>query len=39
MEKPIQFINIDNDGKCFITPEAEEMISNIKYSYTFLLIS
>lgn len=29
MNKPIQFISIDNYGKCQITPEAEEIITKI----------
>ena len=39
MNKPIEFIKIDNAGKCTLTEEAEEMLSNIDSNLAVITIA
>ena len=39
MNKPIEFIKIDNEGKCKLTKEAEEMLSKIESNLAVICIA
>ena len=39
MNKPIQFITIDNEGHCKLTKESEEVISSIDSNLAIICIA